>query len=541
MDNINEKFELTEEQRKICDQLTDEKKEKYIAYLKWVRSFYPVDEFEICGEDDKKARFYRFNGLNPFDEKEKEHIIYFLKEENPDTRELEIVATVWAFPKRKQFNFLVEWDSRFKGYGTTIYKNAQKILEQMGIEDREEYYITVAHQKDHSYLQYMQAKELVEGVHSEETEENARNLLEKLKKFQYGLSLHDVNSIIEYSKKSGISNEEIVNTLNENGCQIVPSTVNGDDLKKFKEYGLLGIRATSMHQNIMQKKSFATLKLIQDPDKTDFTSEFQKIIEDLKEFAKHEREANRTVPSRLEKFGELVYLMLKFKEPSLIIRNLDDKVKPIVKKSAITALDYVNREWELNRGSEIGRIIDILANSMDLNKDDYINIAIKMLNRNFTIDEYHTFMRQNSYCKRDVIREAKLEMSKNMYFPSPKKEWETEVADKNHKIKRIALPKKFSYGNPNIISDIKDIIINDELATMQIKTDMIGKTKNNKSFVVTNFKDWLFGVPSAPGNLKINKSGTLISLPPQTPQEAVEILRNLIYSKISERSDATVR
>ena len=59
----------------------------------------------------------------------------------------------------------------------------------------------------------------------------------------------------------------------------------------------------------------------------------------------------------------------------------------------------------------------------------------------------------------------------------------------------------------------------------KIRTDMTGKNKDGKPIVVDNLKDWLFGVPGAHGNLQMMGSAA-VTLPPQTPEFAVNLIEN---------------
>ena len=102
-------------------------------YYNWVRSFYPVDEFEIQNEKGEPIKFTR-NNPSAFNEKAKEYLIYFANKKVNSEGKLEVAATIWAFLEKKQFNFLVNWDSQGKGYGKAIYRNVQKILEILQIE-----------------------------------------------------------------------------------------------------------------------------------------------------------------------------------------------------------------------------------------------------------------------------------------------------------------------------------------------------------------------------------------------------------------------
>ena len=84
-----------------------DEKEWEKRYYEWVRTFYPVDEFEIQNEKGEPIRFTRCRP-SAFREAEKDHLIYFAdKQVDANGKKLDVSATIWVFVKRKQFNFLI--------------------------------------------------------------------------------------------------------------------------------------------------------------------------------------------------------------------------------------------------------------------------------------------------------------------------------------------------------------------------------------------------------------------------------------------------
>lgn len=214
IDTVQTTVQPTAEPEKI--ELTEVEKKAWMSkYIKWVRTFYPVDEFEIEGNNGEPIKFFRFNPL-PFHEKQKEHLIYFIREQNNSTGKA--IATIWVFFKDKKFNFLVDdWNRHRNGYGTAIYKNVQNILETLGVEDRENYSVTVAHPPEHPFLQHMRTKDLLADTNGTPDTDTAKTLLSNFEKHPYFVHLKDINSIVEYARKSDISDEEIIHSLNTNG------------------------------------------------------------------------------------------------------------------------------------------------------------------------------------------------------------------------------------------------------------------------------------------------------------------------------------
>lgn len=515
---------------------SQEDKDAFIAqYTEWVKTFYPVDEFEIQDENGSTINFVRSNPL-PFHENEKKHLIYFLKENGSNAEKSKAPATIWAFLEDKKFNFLVDWDSMGKGYGKVIYRNAQKILEILGIEDRENYSITVAHQPEHAFLQHMRTKDLLADTAKEPNISTAQNLLKKFIQHPYFVNLKDVNSIIEYAKKSGISDDEIAKSLNENGFLIKTHTISDNDLETFKNFNICGLRATNMHRTIMESKSFTPLLLLTNVDKNDVTMEFKRIIDDLQKDVENKKAKGAFIPSDLSEYGAIMHILLNWHNVPVMFQNLDNNIQTGIKKLVISTLDYFNEEHSYSGimgASKTAKTIKNLAHAIPLDKDDYINIYMKMLNRNYTLNEFQEFVSYYVVLDPKVEEEGNLEIAQNSYYPSPKQFWQDDSnLDKHHKMRRIHMPQKAPKA-PKTIRDIikKEILKKGIAQKKKIKTDMTGVTEDGKIIQVDNLKDWLFGVPGAHGNLKITNSGKVLLLPPQTPLEAVRLIEDTVQEK----------
>ena len=506
-------------------------------YYNWVRSFYPVDEFEIQNEKGEPIKFTR-NNPSAFNEKAKEYLIYFANKKVNSEGKLEVAATIWAFLEKKQFNFLVNWDSQGKGYGKAIYRNVQKILEILQIEDREDYYVTVAHQPEHKFLQYMRIQDLIDYAKQEPNGENAKELLDRCVKNKYFIGLNQINSIVEYIRTSGIDDAIIVNSLNENGFPVRVQDINEDAFEQFRNFKLLGIKATSMHKTIMQSESFTALSLITDIDKKDFTFEFRKIIQDLKRDVAEKRENNGYITSDLDEYGEVEHIVLNWYNTSLMFKNLIESVQKTVKTGLISRLNDFDKDRYYKKIAEdpkTFKTIKVLSESMPLNKDDYISIYMKMLNRNYTLEEFQDYVGEYDIFDIGIIEEANFEISQNSYYPDPKNNWMDDRYNSRMCITRKRREidiRKIKMDPKEIRTMIKDEVIKrGDAKRKKIKTDMTGRDDDGNIIKVNNLKDWLFGVPGTPGNLKIRYSDRKILLPPQTPLEAVNLIEKIIQSR----------
>lgn len=533
-DNIDKKRDFTQE----------EKDEWIRKYNDWVHTFYPVDEFEIEDDDRRKIKFHRWNPI-AFDEKEKEHLIYFADEENTLKDERKIIATIWVFLDRKQFNFIVDdgignidFDGKRIKYGSTIYKNVQKILETLGIEDRQDYYVTVAHQSDHSFLQHMRRKELLENVETVQNEEKARDILNKFANFPYELDLKDINNIIECAQKVGIAPEEISKALNANGLLIQTKSLEEGELERFRKFEIPELQVSKLHKMIMETCDFKPILLIKDPNQEELTLEFRKVFEQLKEDAETGRKRNADI----SEYGEIIYMILNWKNVPLMIQNLNPEVQQYIKKLSISSLDYF-RENGVGRNIENDyktmKVVDTLAKSMPpLNKDDYINIYLKMLNCNHTLSDFKKVARNRKWFDKGIEQEACFEISQEDYYPYPKYDWKRNLdkyVNEKYKKKSISTKKLSKKGQKKIREIIKSEILKDGTANRKrIRTDMAGKTKDGKIIQVDNLNDWLFGVPGAFGNLYVSVDGSEILLPPQTPTEVVNLIENIVKNKAQD-------
>lgn len=73
--------------------------------------------------------------------------IYYAYEGEQYQNTKQIQATIWLYIKEKRFDFTVEYDSMFRGYGTAIYKAAPLILKKLNYNP-DEWTICAAHRPE---------------------------------------------------------------------------------------------------------------------------------------------------------------------------------------------------------------------------------------------------------------------------------------------------------------------------------------------------------------------------------------------------------
>lgn len=520
-------------------------------YLTWIRTIYPVDKLNISDEHGNPVTLVRTTNIRPFDESEKDRLIYYICEIDSPSKTVQLPATIQVFPKEKRLNFLVEREHSGKGYGRTIYNNVQAILETLGVEDRENYSITVAYQKDHPFLQYMRAQDLLKLTNQEQNAINATSLLAKLSSHPHELSLAIVNSIIEYARNSGLPDADISNALNANHFNITPSSIEDDNLKRFRSFNLPGLQATNMHQTIMNYRSsnlsasLRHLLLISPNDKNGISDEFSRILADVETLINDGTIKESSLPDTISPSEKSLYHVFGWYSIQLVLQNLTAKMQSKIKSQAIGMIDLLDpkRDYCTLPDPATLKIAQTLI-YMPLAKEDYIAMYMKFLNRNFTLPDFQRFHSTYGIFDAQTIAEASAEIRENTYYPAPKNNWSRIPPQKlgfAPRRKVIPLPtQKLPTDLKSIRNKIKTYIQQDGTAKKtKIKTDMTGTNAKGKEFKVTNLHDWLFGVPGTNGYLKISefKSGPHIILPPQTPNEAVILIQNILQEKFHSHPD----
>ncbi len=546
--------------------LTKEEIAKYYQdYYKYLKDIYPVAHFNISGKNGEKLCFYRGNlhyreepvslvyylRDEKFREFEKQKMASNLRgEEFKDEKKGDVKASIIIDKENKEFKFSVEWNYKGNGYGRAIYENCSQILDILGIHDKEEYKIQVSSSADHEFLKKMHTEELVARTKSEPNTENAKQILKEFAQYPNIMRLSDINAIVNYAKKSNVSIQEIAEALNENAfnidenvlCNQYGDIINDEDIEQFRKFGITGIKATCMHEHFMKDKSFEFLKLIIDADKEDTTLEFRRIFEELKQQCEEAKKKDKYIPDNLKQFGELEHIILDWRYPELLFQNLELELQKIVKTQAINSFekfDPDHKSYTLRDDKYTAWTYSVLNNAGWMDKEAYISLYQKALNRNYNLEEF-----DQSICgmiDKNSRREAKQEILQNAYYPYPKQSWQKSHSwEEDHRISKVAIPQELIQRG-EVRNRIKQEIIKQGIARKtKIKTDMTGIGKDGKPFVVDNLKDWLFGVPRAHGNLQMMGTDA-IAFPPQTPVFAIkmieQVLEDLSYPSVSGRGE----
>ena len=557
---------MSEETTKV--ELTKEELAKaWKDYYEWLDSIYQIKNFELTGKNGQKLCF--FHGFNQGKENSKK-LAYLLRDseygkvfeeqkkkdllgESRNGESLEDRFKTMAFinidTENKVFNFGVDWDYKGRGYGNAIYYNYMQILQMLGIEDGEKYELRCYGNPNHDYFKRIATKELVKKAKGEPDRENAISVLEEFANHPNKMLFKEFNDIIEYAIASGLEMQQITDAINANGFNILYNTVNSiprfndADLQKFNSFGIKGIKPTSLHEHFIRNRNFAFMQFVKDADIEDTTLEFRRILEYLKKDKIKRQEENRYISSNLEKYGELEHIILDWDYSGLLFGNVSSDIQQLVKRQAIEKFDEFDEEHEKSwQHSDIDNntlnTLRMLEESGLMNKDSYISLYQRALNRNYNLNEFDKIARE--FIGYEERTKALEEIEQNSYYPCPKGKWQRESSYRttSHSILRIGVPKKISKKG-NVRDAIKQEILNEGTAKKtKIKTTMTGTTKNGRKLEVDNLKDWLFGVPGTYGNMKMI-GDTAIAFPPQTPSFAVDLVRKAIsdleYPDFSDR------
>ena len=541
---------------------TTKTKDEIIAtwkeYYDWLDSVYPIIKFEIEGKYGDVLHFFR--GFNSRMLDGENTLIYFLRDEGykdiieeerkqrllGEEEKTSIVESKTIFEPQaficidkdeKYFNFGVEWDYQNKGYGRAIYENYLEILKKLGIENPDEYQLRLYGSSKHDFLKSRLTQKLVQKTNSEPNLERAMQILEEFAKYPNTMKFSEFNSIIEYAINSNVPMEEISNAINENGFNIFYSTVNfvpkfeDVDFKKFKSFGIKGLKATAMHDHFMKNRNCGFMNLLDDVDSKDATLEFKRIFDEVKKA--NEEDNDFSYSYNISRYGELGFLILDWEHFGLLAKNLSPEIKEIIRKQAIEQFDSFDGEhmypWAYSNIDHNTRAtIEMLKEAELFDKDTYIALYQKALNRNYDLEE---FDKLTAHCiNYEERQKAQNEISKYLFCPNPKGKWQKNCSfGAHHKQTKISVPKKFA-ENGDLIEMLRQKISSQGIAIKtKIKTDMTGIDENGKKINVDNLEDWLFGVPGADGNLQFIGNNS-IQLPPQTPKKVIDIVKQCVKS-----------
>lgn len=547
------------------EHMSIEKQAKVKEYYDWLATVYPIESFEIDSKNGEKMYFHcTYNSQQVDGDKmqmyfllDKDYENVFLENKKRHLAGLEAEynkafdAKGWFSidKEEKVFNFGIEWDYHNRGYGRAIYDNYLTILQMLGIEDREQYELRIFGNSEHDFLKQMATRKLVARTNHEPNSESAEQILKEFAQYPNAMRFSQLNTIIEYAINSHVPMEQIANSINKNGFNIVYGTINRDpkfeeaDVNKFKSFGITGLKVTSMHEHFMKNKSFGFMQLLDVVDTQDATLEFKRVLDEVKKDYEERNQQGKNIYSSLAEYGELEYIILDWENFGLLVKNLNPEVQELVKKQAIKHFDLFDSEhnyswynYKIDYNSS--RTIRMLKDAEMLDKDTYIALYQKGLNRNYDLHDFDSIVgRAFEYEERN---KAKQEIEQNSYYPCPKGSWQRGLGE-NHRIPTIDVPNKLlrkKGSMQNIRSILKKEILEQGIAKKtKIKTDMQGITEDGRIIQVDNLKDWLFGVPGVFGNLKFTEGKILF--PPQTPKFAVELvkeaLRNIEYPDYGNR------
>lgn len=536
-------------------------------YYDWLASIYPLAKFQIQGKNGEQLNFYhgftnRFSG-----ETQPRTLTYILRDEKyaeayEEQKQHDLLgesrngknageafkskAFIDIWPEDKVFNFGVDWDYQGLGYGISIYDNYLQILEMLGIEEREQYKLKVYGNPKHDFFKRIQTRELVSKTNGEPNTENALQILADFAKHPHTMRFRELNAIIQYAINSNVSMEAILQAINENGFNISYGTINGiprfeeKDFEQFKSFGITGLKPTCMHEHFMRGKNFGFMQLLGDVDVQDATLEFRRIFEEVKKEYETKKAEDGYIHPNLKDFGELEHIILDWEYSGLLFKNVTPDIKRLVKKQAISKFDEFDPEhrksWDFQLDSNSAATLKMLKDAGLLDKDAYIQLYQKALNRNYNLEEFDAAI--YPYITAEERELARREISQNVYYPSPKNNWQRSQAwGQEHRISKVDIPQRV--GKKGKVREVlkKEIIGQGIARKTKIKTDMTGIGKDGKPFIVDNLKDWLFGVPGAHGNLQL-MGNTAVTFPPQTPKFAVELIEEAFKSLENPDLDA---
>ncbi len=517
-----------------------------------MNSIYPVESFEIPDKNGEPLSFYHGTVYKnetdiisyflrdsayqkAYQEQKKKHL---LGEETPEEnikKSFEPKAFISINQEEKWVNFGVEWDYMRNGYGRAIYDNYSHILEMLGIPNPEQYELRIYGNSNHDFFKKIQTEKLIAKTTEKPDKEKASQLLAEFSKYPNTMEFSEFNTIIQYAIDANIPTSEIAQAINDNGFNIFYNTINStpsfsrQDFEKFKSFGITGLNPTSMHHHFMKSRNFGFLKLLDDIDEQDATLEFRNVFEEIKKDHETRKKENKFIPADLQTYGEAEYLILDWDHLGLLLKNVNPNIQAIVKKGAISKFGEFDPEHERQwRGNDIdhdsSQTFRMLKESELMDKDAYIALYQKALNRNYDLGEFDNAI--NEFISEEDRKEAREEILRNAYYPSPYGNWQkSSIKGKQHRISKIAIPKKVAKTG-NVRDILKQEILKQGIAKRtKIRTDMTGRDRSGKPIVVNNLKDWLFGVPGTPGNLQMEGIST-VTLPPQTPEFAVKLIED---------------
>lgn len=341
---------------------------------------------------------------------------------------------------------------------------------------------------------------------------SAKKLMQILSNTTSKTSLEYINSVIKILQQNGISNDEILQALRINGFNIYIG--NKDKIHDFKKLGIEGITLDDVRDSILKSKDFKFMNLMKDFNPEEITREYNSLLNELSERNGKENEKDT------EKYEEIFELMCHYSDSMELFSRLTPESKKTTKNMLIKNLDLVNefstaREWD--KEDILRKILYVMENSFEMDENDLKTILIKTVNtgkkREDIISVIEQFLPEE---RKKVFGE---EMKKANIYPN---------SANNRREVKMDIPLNKTIDRNTIKSKIQS---DGRCFRIKITTDMVGESKDGKPIHVNNLSKWLFGVPGARGNMSVTRSGDRILLPWNTPQEAIELIEEIILEK----------
>lgn len=347
--------------------------------------------------------------------------------------------------------------------------------------------------------------------------ESAEKLKNVLGKQTSNTSLEYINKVLDIMKKNGVENDKILQALRENKFNIRVSNCKEDQEKiaKFKSFDIEGITIDDLRNSILKEKNFILLEMSKDISLDEMTREYNILLNNL---AENKGKNDDKVSKRYEEIYDLV---CNYSNAECLFSRLTPDVKDLTKRIMIESLDVIEdlQKNPIGYYSKFSRIMDVMNKSFDMTEEDMTKVYMKCLNNGANKEEIVKSL--NKYMPEEKRNGFEQKINKENIYPNPKYFW---LTDKN--LKRINI------GMGENRATIKNKIQSDgRCFSTKLKTDMCGESNDGKKIPVNNLSKWLFGVPGAKGNLTVTRSGDYIQLPGNTPDEAINLIENVMMKK----------
>ena len=477
--------------------------------------------------------------------------------------------------EEKTFRFLITDKEEHHGYAEYLYYNAQSILKELGIEDGEKYKVAVNLNFDHDVFKHLATKRLIDLTNTAINTENGIYVMQELSSHPYSMSLKEYNSLIQYAIDSKVPMHFIADAINWNEFNVrdaVSIFRDDNEVKRFRSFGIKGISLIRMHEHFANgRNDLKFMELIDEVDSEDASKEFRTLLDYIENNLKASQEENekieienqdilrqnaiieeenrhlspgeakkpikytkskRYISPILEQHGPLASFMLEWKKSNMLIKYIDPSLKNIVRRSALKMFELADPEhqeqWSYSIDNTSRKLLEILKEAGMMDKDTYIDLYQKALNRNYDLKEFRRAV--SCFIDYDEENQALEEISQHTFYPAPKKDWQHSHSwETKSKIQKVEIPqsiaKKYGYDARRIREAVKKQILSQKgIQDIKIKTDMTIKNKNGVYTNVDRLVDWMFGVNGKRGYMQM-KGNVAFTFPPQTPDYPLELIR----------------